>query len=298
MATSKGTMFDPTLVKDLITKVKGKSALAALCGQTPIPFNGLKEMIFSMDNEIDIVAENGKKTEGGIAIAPVKIVPVKFEYGARISDEFMIATEEEQLDILTAFNDGFAKKVAKGLDLAAMHGINPRTGTVSAVIGDNHFDAKVTQTVDYASATPDANLEDAIAVVDASNFGDALASDVAKGKTFTSVAGVKVVGTREESGGSGGDTTLNAEVQTIANATSPSATFSGTGGTYKVYGYGKGTTSGYTTPQYAFCGDKYYTMASWGNPTPKSMTISVDENGNITGLPALASGNLTIVRTP
>lgn len=26
MATSKGTMFDPTLVKDLITKVKGKSA--------------------------------------------------------------------------------------------------------------------------------------------------------------------------------------------------------------------------------------------------------------------------------
>ena len=159
MATSKGTMFDPTLVKDLITKVKGKSALAALCGQTPIPFNGLKEMIFSMDNEIDIVAENGKKTEGGIAIAPVKIVPVKFEYGARISDEFMTATEEEQLDILTAFNDGFAKKVAKGLDLAAMHGINPRTGTASAVIGDNHFDAKVTQTVDYASATPDTNLE-------------------------------------------------------------------------------------------------------------------------------------------
>ena len=168
MSTSKGTMFDPTLVKDLITQVKGKSALAALCGQTPIPFNGLKEMIFSMDNEIDIVAENGKKTEGGIAIAPVKIVPVKFEYGARISDEFMITTEEEQLDILTAFNDGFAKKVAKGLDLAAMHGINPRTGTASAVIGDNHFDAKVTQTVDYSSATPDTNLEDAIAVVDGS----------------------------------------------------------------------------------------------------------------------------------
>ena len=65
--------------KDLKTKVKGKSALAALCGQTPIPFNGLKEMIFSMDNEIDIVAENGKKTEGGIDIATVKIVQIKFE---------------------------------------------------------------------------------------------------------------------------------------------------------------------------------------------------------------------------
>ena len=38
----KETKFDPTLVTDLITKVKGKSSLAALCGQTPIPFNGLK----------------------------------------------------------------------------------------------------------------------------------------------------------------------------------------------------------------------------------------------------------------
>lgn len=46
MATSKGTMFDPTLVKDLITKVKGKSALAPLCGQTPIPFNGERNDFF------------------------------------------------------------------------------------------------------------------------------------------------------------------------------------------------------------------------------------------------------------
>lgn len=73
MTTSKGTMFDPTLVKDLITKVKGKSALAALCGQTPIPFNGLKEMTFSMDNEIDIVAENGKKTKAVLLSHQLKL---------------------------------------------------------------------------------------------------------------------------------------------------------------------------------------------------------------------------------
>lgn len=107
----------------------------------------------------------------------------------------MIATEEEQLDILTAFNDGFAKKVAKGLDLAAMHGINPRTGTASAVIGDNHFDTKVTQTVDYASATPDANLEDAIAVVDGSG-GDV--TGLALSKTFGSaMAKVKANGIKQ-----------------------------------------------------------------------------------------------------
>lgn len=165
MATERGNLFDPVLVKDLISKVKGKSSLAKLSGQTPIPFNGLKEFIFSMDNEIDIVAENGKKTEGGLSIEPVKIVPIKFEYGARVSDEFLFATEEEQLQVLTAFNDGFAAKVAKGFDLAAFHGINPRTGEASAVVGSNHFDSKVTQTITYTKGTPDVNLDGIIAAV-------------------------------------------------------------------------------------------------------------------------------------
>lgn len=164
----KGTMFDPALVKDLVNKVKGKSSLAVLSATEPVPFNGKKEFIFSMDNEIDIVAENGKKSHGGISLDPVTIVPIKFEYGARISDEFLYASEEEQLDILKAFNEGFAKKVAVGLDIAAFHGINPRTGEASAVIGENHFDAKVTQTVTYTAGTPDANLEAAIAMVEGS----------------------------------------------------------------------------------------------------------------------------------
>lgn len=183
MATAKGTMFDPELVSDLISKVRGKSSIAALCAQTPVPFNGLKEFTFSMDKEIDIVAEEGKKTEGGITVSPITIVPVKFEYGARVSDEFLYATEEEQIDILTAFNDGFARKVAKGLDLAAFHGINPRTNSASTVIGTNHFDGKVTQTVTYASATPDDNLEDAIALVDGSEMD---VTGMALSKTFGS----------------------------------------------------------------------------------------------------------------
>ena len=183
MATNRGSLFDPELVSDLITKVRGKSSIAELCAQTPIPFNGLKEFTFSMDSEIDIVAEEGKKTEGGISMAPLTIVPIKFEYGARVSDEFLYANEEEQIDILTAFNDGFAKKVAKGLDLAAFHGINPRTNTASTVIGENHFDAKVTQTVKYANATPDDNLEDAIALVDGSEMD---VTGMALSKTFGS----------------------------------------------------------------------------------------------------------------
>lgn len=169
MATelSKGTLFDATLVTDLITKVKGASSLALLSNQTPIPFNGMKEFVFSMDSEIDVVAENGKKTHGGVTLEPVTIVPIKVEYGARISDEFMYASEEAKIDILKSFNDGFARKVAKGLDIMAFHGVNPRTGTASDVIGTNHFDSKVTQKVDFVAASANDNVESAIEMLTA-----------------------------------------------------------------------------------------------------------------------------------
>lgn len=163
---SKATLFDPKLVTDVMNKVKGKSSLAVLSRQEPIPFNGSKEFIFSMDSEIDIVAENGKYSHGGATFEPITIIPIKVEYGARVSEEFLNATEEEQIEVLKNFNEGFSKKLASGMDLAAFHGVNPRTGQASAVVGDNHFDAKVTQTVNYDADAPDKNIEAAIAMVE------------------------------------------------------------------------------------------------------------------------------------
>lgn len=167
MVLNKGTLFDPVLVSDLVNKVQGKSSIARLSKQTPIPFNGQKEFTFEMDNEIDVVAESGKKSHGGVSLAPRKIVPIKVEYGARVSDEFMIVDKEERIGILKAFNDGFAKKVARGLDLMAFHGVNPRTGSASNVIGDNNFDTAVTQTVEAPAGIADANgvIESAIELV-------------------------------------------------------------------------------------------------------------------------------------
>lgn len=165
--TATGNLFPEVLVADLISKVKGRSSLAVLSQQTPIPFNGSKEFVFSMDSEIDIVAENGKKTPGGLKLEPYIVRPIKVEYGARVSDEFLYASEEARVSILQAFNDGFAKKLAKGLDWMAMHGINPRTGTASEVIGTNHFDGKVTQTAQFNAADPEAAIESAVALVQA-----------------------------------------------------------------------------------------------------------------------------------
>lgn len=163
---SKGSLFPEELIPGFIQKTRGASALAKLCDATPIPFNGMKEFTFQLDKEIDVVAENGAKTKGGVTVTPVTIVPIKVEYGARISDEFLYASESAQLDYMSAFADGFAKKVAKGLDLMAFHGINPRTSSASSVIGNNHFDQAVTNAVTIsASDKPDDNIESAIAMV-------------------------------------------------------------------------------------------------------------------------------------
>ena len=163
---SKGTLFPEELIPDLIQKTTGASALAQLSAQKPIPFNGLKEFTFSLDKEVDIVAENGAKGKGGATVAPRTIVPLKIEYGARISDEFVYAAEDVQMDYLTAFSEGFARKAAKGLDLMAFHGINPRTGQPAATIGSNHFDAAISNVITIASGdSPDDNIESAIELI-------------------------------------------------------------------------------------------------------------------------------------
>ena len=161
------TEFSPKVVSEIFNAVKGKSALARLSSAKPIAFTGNREMVFTMDKEVDIVAENGPKTVGGATVEGTTVVPIKFEYGARVSDEFMYAAEEDQLNILETFNEGFARKLARGMDIAAFHGFNPRTGQASQVVGGKNFDNAVTQTVTYAAGKEDANIEAAVALIDA-----------------------------------------------------------------------------------------------------------------------------------
>lgn len=191
---TKGSLFPAELVSEMFNKVKGKSSLAALSNQEPIPFNGKTEFTFTLDKEVDIVAENGKKTNGGATVEPVTIIPIKFEYGTRVSDEFMYAAEEIQLGYLQAFSDGFSKKVARGLDIAAMHGFNPRTGTASSVVGNNHFDAAVTQTINYVAASADDNVDAAVTAIQAA---DGSVTGMAMSPAFSSaLARLKANGVR------------------------------------------------------------------------------------------------------
>lgn len=164
---SKSTLFPVQLSNEMISLVRGKSSLARLSASEPIPFNGVEMFTFNFDNEVNLVGENGAKANGGGSIEPVTMSPVKVEYGMRISDEFRFAAEEVRLQYLRAFAEGFAKKVARGLDIMAFHGVNPRTGSTAAVLTNKNFDDLVTNEVPYVAATPDANVDAAIALVEA-----------------------------------------------------------------------------------------------------------------------------------
>lgn len=175
-------LFDPELVADLFNKVRGKSSLAALCKQTPVAFVGNKVFVFSMDNEVALVGEGEARSHGGVTVAPVKMVPLEIEYGARVSARFMNAAEEEQIDILEAFNEGFSNKLARGIDIMSFHGVNPRTGETSPLI-TNFFD-KLELTVPYDAADPDGCVDDAI-----EKLGDYDVTGIAMAKKFSSAMG-------------------------------------------------------------------------------------------------------------
>lgn len=167
---SKGTLFPAQLVAEVFSNVKGHSSLAKMTPSEPIPFNGKDIFTFSLDREIAIVGENAQKPAGQATVSVAQIRPIKVVYQSRISDEFMLAAEEAQLDTLSAFVDGFSAKVARGLDIMAMHGQNPYDGQASDLIGANNFMSRIPEenrvVYGHDSSAADANVDEALGMIE------------------------------------------------------------------------------------------------------------------------------------
>ncbi|VFH87171.1 phage major capsid protein [Streptococcus pneumoniae] len=165
-ATKAGTLFKPELVKELISKVQGRSVLAKLSSQTPIPFNGVEQFIFNLEGNAQIVGEGEQKQAGKAKITSKVIKPLKFVYQARITDEFKYASEEKQMNFLSAYMDGFAKKIAEAFDLAALHGLEPKTMTDASFRTTNSFDGLITgNIVNYTEEHIDDNIDAAVQTI-------------------------------------------------------------------------------------------------------------------------------------
>lgn len=190
--TTATTNFPAQLVADMFNMVQGHSALAKLCASKPIPFAGETVFTFAMGGEVSIVGEGANKPAGDATIGPKTIRPVKMVYQHRVSDEFMNASEEGRLPILQAFADGFAKKMARGLDIAALHGLNPADLTAASFRATNSFDGLISNTVTYAAATVDDNINAAVqAVIGGERAVNGIAMSPAAG---TALSAIKVNG--------------------------------------------------------------------------------------------------------
>ena len=161
----------------MISKVQGRSVLAKLSNQTPIPFNGVEQFIFNLEGNAQIVGEGEQKQAGKATITSKVIKPLKFVYQARITEEFKYMSEAKQLEYLAQFADGFSKKIAEAFDIAALHGLEPKGMTPASFKDTNSFDGVVTgTTVTYDEAKVDENIDTAVQAI------------VAKGGEVTGIA--------------------------------------------------------------------------------------------------------------
>lgn len=164
VSVAKGSNFPVELVTEMFSKVAGHSSIARLANQTPVSFVGNEIMTFSLDGEVELVGEGGAKSASTATVAPITIQPVKVVYQARVNDEFVKCAEEKQLQYLRAFSDGFVKKIARGIDIMALHGLEPKSSTTSSLIGTNCLDRAVgVGTETYSSGAEEADLTAAIA---------------------------------------------------------------------------------------------------------------------------------------
>lgn len=145
MATiTAGTYFPTELVNEMFDAVRGRSALAKLSQEKPMAFTGATEFVFSAAGEAQLVGEGDAKAAGDATVTPKVIKPVKLVYQQRVSDEFIRSGDETRLQYLEAFAEGFGRKIARGFDIAAIHGCDPKTGTPASFQSTNSFDGLAT----------------------------------------------------------------------------------------------------------------------------------------------------------
>jgi HK97 family phage major capsid protein len=163
MATLDSGIFPSEITGEIYDKVKGKSSLAKLSTAKPLAFTGTDVFVIDLDNEAALVGENTQKEVGGSTVSKITVKPLKFEYGFRTSDEFKYSDEQYRAGILQEFGEAISKKFARALDISAIHGTNPRTGTISSLITSS-FDGAVTNSVSATDKAYD-DIQSAVGIV-------------------------------------------------------------------------------------------------------------------------------------
>lgn len=113
-------------------------------------------------------AANKSSMDGTPAKKTSKTYKVQLTY--RFSDEVRYADEEYRLRLMEALAGNIATGVSRAIDLVAIHGINPNTGSVAGSVTDYITKSGNGHVINSTTATPEVDLDAAAAALQGSGY--------------------------------------------------------------------------------------------------------------------------------
>lgn len=198
MATLKTTDLDlaahqgETWFKNITTGV-----LAKLAPEAPdIKVGKTDHFVFTGTPKAELVGESANKSSADDKPAKATVNTYKVQVTYRFSDEVQYEDEDYQTQLVDGLVKNISIALSRALDLVAIHGINPKTGTVSAAVASYFAKAgnKVARVVATADASKDieaaaAKLQEAGYTATGVGFDPAYAGELARA---TNANGVKL----------------------------------------------------------------------------------------------------------
>lgn len=168
--------------------------LSKLAPQDPqIKVGSTDHFTFTGTPKAELVGEGDDKSsnDGTPTKKTGKTYTVQVTY--RMSNQVLWEDEDYQAGIVDSLVDNIAIALSRALDLIAIHGINPKTGTVSGNVSE--YFTKVGNGVGRVTATSDPNADIEAQAEDLQEAGH-----VATGIAFDPVFAGKLARTRDENG--------------------------------------------------------------------------------------------------
>ena len=198
MATLKTTDLDlaahqgETWSKNITTGV-----LAKLAPEVPdIKVGKTEHFVFTGTPKAELVGESANKSSADDKPAKATVNTYKVQVTYRFSDEVQYEDEDYQTQLVDGLVKNISIALSRALDLVAIHGINPKTGTVSAAVASYFAKSgnKVARVVATADASKDieaaaAKLQEAGYTATGVGFDPAYAGELARA---TNANGVKL----------------------------------------------------------------------------------------------------------
>ena len=149
-----------------------------------IMIGGTDFFTFTGTPKAELVGEGANKSSMDGTPAKVTSKTYKVQLTYRFSDEVRYADEEYRLRLMEALAGNIATGVSRAVDLVAIHGINPLTGSSAASVTDYITKAGNGTVINSTSATPEVDIDAAAAALQGHGY---VASGIALDPVYAGV---------------------------------------------------------------------------------------------------------------